>query len=72
MTDLNSDVSYLQAKLKISHSNDNYEQEADRVADAVLQMLEPRFGYDLSKVRVHTDFKSSYAAQALTGLAFTG
>ena len=31
----------LKAKLKISHPGDRYEQEADRVADAVMQMPEP-------------------------------
>ncbi len=31
----------LQAKLKIGQPGDKYEQEADRVADAVMQMPEP-------------------------------
>ncbi|KAF5424741.1 hypothetical protein C5S42_12470 [Candidatus Methanomarinus sp.] len=31
----------LQAKLKIGHPGDKYEQEADRVADAVMRMPEP-------------------------------
>ncbi|VAW89467.1 hypothetical protein MNBD_GAMMA17-1062 [hydrothermal vent metagenome] len=32
----------IQAKLKIGQPNDKYEQEADRVADAVMRMPEPR------------------------------
>jgi hypothetical protein len=31
----------LQAKLKIGQPGDKYEQEADRVADALMQMPEP-------------------------------
>ena len=31
----------LQVKLKIGQPEDKYEQEADRVADAVMQMPEP-------------------------------
>jgi len=31
----------LQAKLKIGQPGNKYEQEADRVADAVMRMLEP-------------------------------
>jgi hypothetical protein len=31
----------LQAKLKISESNDIYEQEADRVAERIMRMPEP-------------------------------
>ena len=34
----------LQAKLAVSDPNDVYEQEADRVADAVMRMQEPRVG----------------------------
>ncbi len=32
----------IQAKLKIGQPNDKYEQEADRVADQVLRMPDPR------------------------------
>jgi hypothetical protein len=35
-------VSGIQAKLKISQPGDMYEQEADRVADAVMRMPEPQ------------------------------
>jgi hypothetical protein len=34
--------SVLQAKLKVSQPNDKYEQEADRIADLVMQMPEPK------------------------------
>jgi hypothetical protein len=33
--------SFLQAKLKVSQPNDKYEQEADRIANLVMQMPEP-------------------------------
>jgi hypothetical protein len=32
----------IQAKLKIGQPNDKYEQEADRVADKVMSMMEPK------------------------------
>jgi hypothetical protein len=40
----------LQAKLTISHPNDIYEQEADRVADAVMRMPEQAAGTDRTVV----------------------
>jgi hypothetical protein len=33
--------------------------------------LEPRFGYDFSQVRVHTDARSAESAQAVNALAYT-
>ncbi len=33
--------------------------------------MEPRFGHDLSKVRVHTDAKAAESAQAVNALAYT-
>jgi hypothetical protein len=117
-----SDV--IQAKLKIGQPNDIYEQEADKVADAVMRMpepevqrqveeeeeilqtkgragrtpevtpnlevrihalkgggqplqesirslFEPRFGYDFSQVRVHTDTEADRLNRALSARAFT-
>ena len=115
----------LQAKLRIGKSGDIYEQEADRVADAVMRMpepqvqrqpreeeveelqakatsghlsevtpnleskiqslkgggqplpesgstyFEPRFGYDFSRVRLHTDTQAADTARALNARAFT-
>ncbi len=116
----------VQAKLAISQPGDEYEQEADRVAGAVMRMpepdkdeeercrqpgcaqglqrqatgavapgavppivrevlrspgqpldaatrafMEPRFGHDLSRVRVHTDAKAAESAQALNARAYT-
>ncbi|MBV7337531.1 DUF4157 domain-containing protein [Chloroflexi bacterium TSY] len=116
----------IQPKLTIGQPNDKYEQEADRVADAVMQMadpngvgaqefkdrgellqkkgtsppasatppaleariqaarvgghplstamrafFEPRFGYDFSGVRVHTDARAARAAQEIQAQAFT-
>jgi hypothetical protein len=114
----------LQAKLKITASGDRYEQEADRVADRVMQtpespnqgwaevereirihafdpgssssstnvppivhevlgdpgkpldtatraFVEPRLGYDLSEVRVHTDDRAAASALAVNARAYT-
>ncbi|WP_051309285.1 eCIS core domain-containing protein [Desulfogranum japonicum] len=122
----------LQAKLKIGEPNDQYEQEADRVADQVMRMpepqmqrkdcstpvcedqdeeqilqpkslgnssvthsvnhpliqnvlsspgqpldadirsfMEPRFGWDFSGVRVHTDRQAAKSAQVVNALAYT-
>ena len=125
----------LQTKLAISTPGDQYEQEADQVADQVMRMpdptlqracapcaagwapypkcqdgkeglvqrkteqvsdtagvpdnflhglgagqpldsgtrafMEPRFGYDFSGVRVHTDAKATESAQAVNALAYT-
>src|SRR5215208_2264204 len=33
--------------------------------------MEPRFGHDFSKVRVHTDTRASESAQAVNALAYT-
>lgn len=118
----------LQTKLEISQPGDEYEQEADRVAEQIMQMpqpkvqqqveqkkeeqtlqtkelpgqspvtyeqdvppivhevlrssgqpldtqtrafMEPRFGYDFSNVRVHTDEKAAKAAEAVNARAYT-
>ncbi|KAF5436621.1 Peptidoglycan-binding (PGRP) domain of peptidoglycan hydrolases-containing protein [Candidatus Methanophagaceae archaeon] len=110
-----------QAKLEIGQIGDIYEQEADRMADAVMRMpvpvslcpkeqllhdrklpnqglevasglearinhlrgsglplpepvrafFEPRFGYDFSQVRIHTDAQAAELARALNARAFT-
>ena len=115
----------LQAKLRIGQPGDRYEQEADRVADAVMRMpepgvqrqeepeeeemlqakatsgrisevnsnleshiqsfkgdgqplpesarayFEPRFGHDLSQVRVHADTRAAESAKAVQAQAYT-
>jgi hypothetical protein len=115
----------IRAKLKIGQPRDIYEQEADRVADAVMRMpepqvqrqaeeeeeeilqakqmgnttpevandlesqiqgirgggqplpqstrafFEPRFGYDFSQVRVHTDAQAAESARAMNAQAYT-
>jgi len=33
--------------------------------------MEPRFGYDLGGVRIHTDSKAAESAQAVNALAYT-
>ncbi|KAF5437056.1 protein of unknown function (DUF4157) [Candidatus Methanophagaceae archaeon] len=125
-------VTGIQAKLKIGQPGDRYEQEADRMADAVMRkpeprvqrqseeeeekeeegeeellqtkgrtgktpeitpnlesriesmkgggqplpestraFFEPRFGYDFSRVRAHTDAQAAETAQTLNARAFT-
>ena len=118
-------VAGIQAKLVVGQPGDVYEQEADRVADAVMRMpepqvqrqveedeeeiiptkgytgqthevthdlesqipiirgggqhlpksvrvfFEPRFGYDFSQVRVHTDAKAGESTRAVNALAYT-
>ena len=112
----------IQAKLKVGQPGDIYEQEADRVAEQVMRMpeprvqrqleeeelqakelpgetpevtpnlearinairgggqplsesdrafFEPRFGYDFSQVRVHTDVKADTLNRVLKARAFT-
>jgi peptidoglycan hydrolase-like protein with peptidoglycan-binding domain len=116
----------LQAKLSVNQPGDRFEQEADRVADAVMRMpdpsaatpphvqrkccsqceeelhrkeassaqpaqssfqlpggmgqplpdserrfFEPRFGRDLSSLRVHTDEQAAASARTVSALAYT-
>ena len=118
----------LQTKLQIGEAGDQYEQEADRVADRVMRMpeptiqdsgkedvvqrnsitplqmrstdqaqpsevppivnevinspgqpldneirtfMEPRFGHDLSGVRIHTNTNAASSARAVNALAYT-
>jgi hypothetical protein len=119
----------IQAKLTINQPNDQYEQEADRVAEEVMRMpeprlqrqvepeeekkaqeliqakqtsgqtpqvsriletqihslrgggqllspslrnfFEPRFGYDFSQVRIHTDSEAARISQSINARAFT-
>lgn len=39
--------------------------------ESVRSFFEPRFGYDLSQVQVHTDKKAAKSAQAVNALAYT-
>lgn len=64
------------ASLTIGPANDRYEQEADRVANSVMQSTpsqkasaNPR--YDFSHVRVHDDARSAESAQAMSASAYT-
>ncbi len=116
----------LQAKLTISEPKDDFEREADRIADTVVRMpeapmrqgpesapvkkalqmkqvpwggssapalvesnlnalrgsgrplpetmrlfMEPRFGFDFSRVRIHTDDRAAVAAKGINARAFT-
>lgn len=110
----------IQTKLSVNKPGDRWEQEADRVADAVLagrishsisgfapgqslmrvadstavgdapasvhdtlmspgqaldestkKFMEPRFGHDFGRVRVHTDQRAAESAQDINALAYT-
>jgi len=64
-----------QTRLTVNQPGDIYEQEADRVAQKVLQSSEPGAttvaGYDFSNVRVYTDAKAAESAQAVNARAYT-
>ncbi len=99
----------VQAKLRVNEPGDQWEQEADRMAETVLAsaspnrgvaskaayrpyaggrqavtrgdgqpldaetraFMEPRFGHDFSRVRIHTDVPAAQAAGELGAQAFT-
>ena len=49
----------LQPKLKINPSNDNYEQEADRVAEQVMRMPEQKLQHKYEKCRKEEEIQST-------------
>lgn len=71
----------IQAKLMINEPGDIYEQEADRVADlaspgrplepVLRQDMEQRFGYDFSRVRVHSSAVAGQSAREVNANAYT-
>ncbi len=72
-----------QPKHGITQPGDNYEREADRLAEDVMRAPEPRrqrgpdpeakgfSGVDFSRVRVHANARAAEAAQSLGARAFT-
>ncbi|MCK4787487.1 MAG: DUF4157 domain-containing protein [Desulfobacteraceae bacterium] len=68
-----------QSRLIINQIGDQYEQEADCVAEQVLRTAEPDVekgfhpssGYGFSQVRVHTGKRAAESAQALNARSFT-
>jgi hypothetical protein len=69
-----------QDKVNVSKAGDSQEQEANRMADQVTRQTSKRtniaemssaFGYDFSKVRIHTDQQAQDKAAALKAQAFT-
>lgn len=62
--------------LSIGPAGDNYEQEADRVADSIMQ-FSPSFGatahphFDFHKIQVHNDAKAAESAKAINAKAYT-
>jgi hypothetical protein len=73
----------LQAKESLGQVPVNRDRDVPPIVDEVLRspgqpldsytraFMEPRFGYDFSGVRMHTDAKAAKAAQAVNALAFT-
>jgi hypothetical protein len=72
-------LSATQSKLAIGQPGDQYEYEANQVADIVTQMPEPGRveastpgpGLDFGVVRIHTDAKAAESARAVDALAYT-
>jgi pyrrolidone-carboxylate peptidase len=70
-------------KLSVNRPGDQFEQEADRVAAAVMRPQQSQDrespadsvrtpgGYDFSQVRVHTDRAANESARAMNALAYT-
>lgn len=58
-----------------SHQLDNYvsslSSSGKPLPTGSLQFFEPRFGYDFSKVRIHTDSVAAKSAQSINALAYT-
>jgi outer membrane protein OmpA-like peptidoglycan-associated protein len=69
----------LQARLIVNEPGDQYEREADQIAEQVLGAAIPApagqaqgtAGYDFSEVRVHTDTKAAESARAVNAMAYT-
>lgn len=62
------------SQLAMNRPGDRYEQEADQVAEQVMQFPQAAFigrGHDFSQVRVHTDDCASRSARAIGALAYT-
>ena len=61
-------------QLRLSAPHDQYEQEADAVADRLVQRSLPgkqATSHDLSRVRIHTGAKAAKSANAVNALAYT-
>lgn len=67
------------AGLKVGSPNDQYEQEAEHVAEGVMRIPDSgrtnlssqHVGYDFSQVRVHTDTNAALSAQMMQAKAYT-
>lgn len=65
--------------LMIGETGDNFEREADKVADTVMQTQQPGISpgsvqpkkHDFSQVRVHTDVKAAESARTVNAKAYT-
>ena len=64
----------IQAKPKVGAPDDQYEREADRIADDVTatgQLPSALRGHDFSRIRIHADEHAAEAAATLNARAFT-
>jgi uncharacterized protein DUF4157/3D domain-containing protein len=64
-----------QAEFAPTESGGDLEQDADRAATAIMRApdtdVDPRFGPDFSRVRIHADSNSAKVARSLNSRAFT-
>lgn len=65
--------STMQSQLAVGKPDDNFEVEADVIAEHITRMTAPKAGrrYDFSGVRVHTDTQAAESARSVNALAYT-
>jgi LAS superfamily LD-carboxypeptidase LdcB len=60
---------------EVPHDVDTYistiQGRGQSLSESVRNFFEPRFGYDFSQVRIHTDHQASESAQKVNALAYT-
>ena len=64
----------IQPKLMVGAPDDQYEREADRIADDVTatgQLPSALSGHDFGRIRIHADARAAEAAESLNARAFT-
>ena len=68
-----STAGVIQTRLAINKPGDEYEQEADRMAEKTAAISAPTAtsGYDFSGVRIHTDARAAASAEAVNAQAYT-
>ena len=66
---------FVNAGTGVTHEIEKYintrKGEGQPLPDSIRLSLEPRFGFDFSQVRVHTDARAAESAQSVNALAYT-